>query len=75
MLLINHSFRPPRKLDDRRWKVIRYLIENGFTFQHIYQTGKNDYSKTATNNYISSPKTLNDATEFVQKYKYRLTKR
>ncbi len=75
MQLINHSFRPPRKLDDRRWKVVRYLVENGFVFQHLYQTGKDEYSKPATNNYISYPKTLNDAAEFVQKNKDRILKK
>lgn len=69
MLLLPHRFRPPKKNDDKGWELVNYLIENGFRFQHIYQLGSDDYNKKLTDNYISYPKNLRDAKEFVEKYK------
>lgn len=68
-MLINHRFRPPKKRDNAGWRLVKYLIDHGFTFQHIYQVGKNELSKTSGGNYAPYPQTLNDAKEFVEKFK------
>lgn len=69
MRFITHRFRPPKKKDNKGWHLVKYLIENGFAFQHVYQIGKSEYYKTPTNNYIPYPHTLKEAKEFVEKYK------
>ena len=74
MLLLPHSFRPPKKTDEKAWQLVNYLIQNGFRYQHIYQEGSDEYHGKITDNYISYPKNLRDAKEFVQKYKPQLKK-
>src|SRR5690554_7210315 len=37
MTLLSHRFRPPKKTDDKKWETVKYLIENGFHFDHVYQ--------------------------------------
>ncbi len=68
MVYVNHSFRPPKKTDLKRWAVVKFLISKGFIFQHIYQEGKSDYHKELFDNYIPYPKTMKEAQEFVIKY-------
>ncbi len=74
MYFVNHAFRPPKKHSDKEWKVVEYLIKHGFIFHHIYQEGKSEYYKTQSNNYISYPKTIEEAKEFVVKYKNQAVK-
>jgi len=57
-----HRFRPPPKDDLKAWKLVSYYIDNGFLFQHIYQT-KNG------GNIIRYPDNIEDAKTFVVKYK------
>lgn len=68
MVFINHRFRPPKKTDKKGWELVKFLVSEGFPYQHIYQSGKSDYYKTATDNYVEWPKSLKDAKEFVDKY-------
>lgn len=59
MICVDQKFKPPKKSDDRRWEVVRYLVENGFRFQHILSDeGKN----------ITCPQTMKEAEDFVGKY-------
>jgi len=48
---------------------MKFLISNGFPFQHIYNEGRSEYYLTKAHNYIEYPKTLEEAKEFVVKYK------
>jgi len=59
MIFIHHAFRAPKKTDDKAWKVVKYLIDNGFRFGH----------QMSEKNYVSYPETLEEAKEFVEKYK------
>jgi DNA-directed RNA polymerase subunit RPC12/RpoP len=59
MALYPHRFRPPRKNADKKWAVIRYLYQNGLTYHHIAESGRNGYSKY--------PETMKEAIEFVQR--------
>jgi hypothetical protein len=55
-------FKAPKKLDKRQWDKIRFLFEHGFRFQKIrVGTGHHDT--------VSYPETLEEAKEFVVKYK------
>src|SRR5690606_31330077 len=37
MVEVNHKFRPPKKADLKSWNVVKFLIENGFLYQHVYK--------------------------------------
>ena len=65
MLLFPHRFRPPKKTDDRKWETVRFLIDNGFYYQHIYKP----VEAGAPKEYAAYPDNLRDAKEFVEKYK------
>jgi len=49
MILLPHRFRPPKKSDDQKWKVVEYLLNQGFRYEHIGET---------------VPENLRDAKEF-----------
>jgi len=34
MILLSHRFRPPKKIDENKWKVVEYLLNQGFRFEH-----------------------------------------
>ena len=65
MTLLSHRFRAPKKTDIKAWEIVKFLIENGFPFQHIYkiEDGK------ITNEYAEFPKNMKEAKEFISIYK------
>lgn len=67
--LLPHRFRPPKKADSKGWQLVVFLIDNGFTYQHIYQVGKSELIKGKYDNYVPYPKNLRDAKEFIEQYK------
>ncbi len=73
MLFLPHRFRPPKKTDDEKWRTVRYLIENGFFYQHIYKEIKCK-NMDEHENYIDYPETLREAIEFVERYKEQAIK-
>lgn len=36
-ILINHKFRPPKREDIKQWQLAKFLVDNGFHFQHVYK--------------------------------------
>lgn len=62
---INHKFRPPKKSNLKAWEVSKYLIENGFLYQRIYQKiiGVDNLKS------VSYPTSIDEAKQFVKKYK------
>jgi len=55
-------FKAPKKTDKKQWEKIRFLFKHGFRFQKIrVGTGHHDT--------VSYPETLEEAKEFVTKYK------
>jgi len=68
MIFVNHKFRPPKKTDKKSWELVKFLISEGFPFQHIYQEGKSENYKTKFDNYVQYPKTIEEAKVFVIKY-------
>jgi hypothetical protein len=74
MILLPHRFRSPKKSEDKKWETIKFLIDNGFYFQHIYE----NVTKTVNGfikfeNLVPYPKNMRDAKEFVEKYKSQAT--
>ena len=55
-------FKAPKKTDQKQWNKIRFLFENGFRFQKI-RIGTHHHDT------VAYPETLEDAKEFVIKYK------
>lgn len=69
MKLLPHRFRPPKKSDDKKWETVKYLIESGFNYQHIYKSVITKNGVTSYENYAEYPDNIRDAKEFVLKYK------
>ena len=70
MILLPHRFRPPKKDDEKKWETVKFLLEHGFYYQHIYKridTNKNGV--TSYNEYAEYPENMIDAKEFVEAYK------
>lgn len=70
MTLLPHRFRPPKKTEDKKWETVKFLIDNGFYYQHIYE----NVTKTVNGfikfeNLVNYPENIRDAKEFVEKYK------
>lgn len=68
MTLMTHRFRPPRKDEDKKWLTVKYLVENGFTYQHIYELIKSKEKQGMEKIDVAYPDNLRDAREFVAKY-------
>ncbi len=57
-------FKVPKRTDDKQWKKIESLRDNGFYFQKIYkQVGTSSYQR------VLYPKDLSEVAEFVKLYK------
>jgi DNA-directed RNA polymerase subunit RPC12/RpoP len=75
MTLLSHRFRPPKKSDDKKWETVKFLIENGFHYDHVYQKIEtNSNGVTSYQNYATYPDNIRDAKEFVEKYKEQARK-
>jgi DNA-directed RNA polymerase subunit RPC12/RpoP len=35
LVMFNHKFQPPKQSDIKAWKVVAFLYENGFNYQHV----------------------------------------
>ena len=74
MTIISHRFRPPKTTDVKKWETVRFLIENGFRYQHIYKTiSVSSNGVKSYENYVDYPDNLRDAKEFVNKYKSQIS--
>lgn len=74
MILLPHRFRPPKKTDSKKWETIKFLIENGFYFQHIYESTETSDHINRLENYAAYPNNLREAKDFVVKYKNQAIK-
>jgi predicted nucleic acid-binding Zn-ribbon protein len=59
MFQVNQKFKPPRKSDDKQWLVVKFLIENGFGYQSVYQTINDEVTV------VPYPVRMSDAKDFV----------
>lgn len=72
MAMLSHTFRPPVKTDDKAWDLVKFLWQNGFCFQHIYDEDIDN--KSNAKKYVTYPKNMAEAKEFVLKYKTQALK-
>jgi len=70
MICLSHRFRPPKKTDDKKRKVVEFLVENGFNYNHIQ---KSIQDRVYTGLAVYS-ETMKDSEEFVEKYKAQAQK-
>lgn len=57
---LGRNFKPPKRSDDAQWEKVKFLIAKGFAFHKVYDSD---------NRLVQYPKTLQEAKEFVEKYK------
>jgi hypothetical protein len=73
MTLLSHLFKPPKKTNTKHWETVKYLIGNGFHYQHIYKTVQRKNGVVISyEGYASYPENLKDAKVFVEQYKEQL---
>ncbi|AOR29123.1 hypothetical protein FORMB_20950 [Formosa sp. Hel1_33_131] len=70
MTELYHLFQPPKQTEKKKWEVVKYLVENGFRYYHVWETiNRNSKGEiTSYQNYTKYPDNMNDAKEFVEKY-------
>ncbi len=68
---MSYLFRPPKKADIKGWEIVKFLVEHGFFYQHIYkvvQVQKETGRIISMKEYVEYPKTMREAKDFVIKY-------
>lgn len=73
-IAVTHRFRPPKVDDNRKWEVVKFLIKNGFPYQHIsiYESDRHGIKRFVR--YARYPENMIDAIEFVEQYKVQALK-
>ena len=61
MLEVDQKFKSPKTNEIKLWETVRYLVNEGFKYQRIYEV------KFQTP-FVKYPENLRDAKEFVVKY-------
>ena len=65
MVFVDQRFKPPKKDKKKEWKIVQFLIQNGFRYHKI----NGDIDKK-----IKYPKNMDEAKEFLKIYKNHLYK-
>lgn len=68
MVALNRKFSAPKSNDLPQWKKVQFLSENGFLFQSVYEVC-NEKGEYKGHYKVSYPQTLEEAKEFVLKYR------
>lgn len=69
MTEVDHKFRPPRKTDVKSWNLVKFLVENGFLFQHVYKIFEKRNGLVLKEKYAAYPTNMREAKIFVAKFK------
>jgi predicted RNA-binding Zn-ribbon protein involved in translation (DUF1610 family) len=75
MIFLPHRFRPPLKRNDKEWAVVKFLVNHGFYYQHIYEKTETSNHVNRIEKYVSYPNHMREAKEFVEKYKQQAIKK
>jgi hypothetical protein len=67
MTRLSYHFRPPKKSDAARWRVVKFIVDNGFIYNTVYEAIPDD--NNGSTRAAIYPDNLRDAKEFVEKYK------
>lgn len=76
LVMFNHKFRPPKQSDVKAWKVVTFLYEHGFNYQHVQKDIPYELLKNMpeSDQYVEYPENMTDAKDFVEKYKTQARK-
>ncbi|MGB3778823.1 MAG: hypothetical protein WA960_10730 [Tunicatimonas sp.] len=71
MTELYHLFEPPKQTDIKKWNVVKFLVEKGFRYYHVWeQASRNEKGEICgTVYYAKYPESMKDAKEFVELYK------
>jgi hypothetical protein len=73
---LSHLFQPPAKDDLNGWATVKLIVDNGFTYDHIYKNiEKKEGRIIGYSGYAEYPDNLRDAKEFIENYKDQVTKK
>jgi hypothetical protein len=73
--MMPHRFRPPKNADHQKWEMIKFLVEYGFRFQHLYKDIKRNQDGTISyTGLVPYPENLREAQDFVERYKQQAIK-
>jgi ribosomal protein L33 len=61
---VNQKFKPPKKLDLKKWEVVKFIIDNGFSYDKLFEEIEGD-GFIQIGKY---PENMRDAKEFVKKF-------
>jgi hypothetical protein len=68
MIQLPHRFRPPKKTEAAKWETVKFLVESGFSYQHIYHIDESPVRNGKVENFVQYPENMREAQEFVIKY-------
>jgi hypothetical protein len=76
MTELYHLFQPSKQSDLKKWNVVKFLVDNGFKYYHVWeQVFKNEKGEIlGTANYAKYPQSMKDAKEFIELYKEQAIK-
>jgi DNA-directed RNA polymerase subunit RPC12/RpoP len=66
-IAVSHKFKPPRKLDSRKWEVVELLLNNGFLYEQISEEIEPGVYKSLG----SYPENMREAKEFIHKFRQK----
>jgi len=72
LFITHHKFKPPKKSEIKKWKVVKYLLDNGFEFgAHWVPLDGPGGSSPVSFNTGPYPETMKEAEEFVKTFKVK----
>jgi len=70
MMFLDQKFKPPKKTDKEKWETVKFLTENGFYYQRVYEKIEiRNGVIISYQNPVAYPENLREANEFVIRYK------
>ena len=63
-IAVNQKFKPPKKLDLKKWEVVNFLIGNGFKYDILTE----EIEPGVFRQLGKYPENMRDAKEFIQKF-------
>ena len=64
MYFVNQMFKPPKRTDEKKWEVVKYILGSGFDYSHLYEMIDNGVYKQLG----QYPETMKEAKELVQRF-------
>ena len=68
VVVLPHRFRPPKKRDAEKWAAVKYLVDQGFRYEHLNPMDFPIWARGRYGNYVRFPESVRGAKEFVEAY-------